>query len=141
MIKTENIEYQQRLDAAVADMQAATTKEELAAARQRAENIIRADRRHSEEFLYIERNRLERATMERMEKTYVVYNRKTAEIKAANRRQYAAEQANCFRDAQRCCNAAWLAETLAVAKQRGIISDYSLTVPTETETERGGDNE
>lgn len=138
-IKTENIKYQRMLDAAVADMQAATTTEELAAARQRAENLIKSDKMHSMEFLYMERNRLQRALAEKIEKMNVVHNRRLAEIKEAKCRKYAAEQAGCFREAQKCCNAAWLAETLAVAKQRGIISDYSLTIP--TETERGGENE
>lgn len=138
-IKTENIKYQQKLDAAVADMQAATTKESLGAACQAAENIIKMDKRCSEEFLFMEKNRILNVTQDKFEKLSAVHNRRLAEIKAANRRQYAVEQAETFREAQKCCNAAWLAETLAVAKQRGIISDYSLTVP--TETEKGGENE
>lgn len=138
-IKTENIKYQQILDAAVADMQAATTKEELAAARLMAENIIREDNMRSIESLFLERNRLRRTLSGRIEKLNVVNSRQYAEIKEANRRRHAAEQAVTFRDAQKYCNAAWLAETLTIAKQRGIISDYSLTVP--MKTEEGGENE
>lgn len=138
-IKTENIEFQQKLDAAIDGMQAATTREELAVCRNMAENVIKNDKRHSEEYLYLERARLESACTERLEKVGFVSWMRLKEIKEANRRQYAEEQAVNFREAQKCCNAAWLAETLTVAKQRGIISDYSLTIT--RETEKGGENE